>query len=419
MTAWTPELKIYQYPPNADLLSKSLGTEVTDLVDYSISISKGTDQYISAPYPTQTSVTLIFDENRIPEIYLGSYLQVTVREQLSGNFQPIAEGYVINRTSSYRAYGLTGFILEWTFTLASGISILQNTNWYNPETFTGTTEQCINRLNDFYGYLQWDQINSSIDWTEIGGTTWNSFDNERKKNLPPISTDTETTQQTLTAGQRNIWDDLVTLVYGVYGSIWETSNGFIQCTFVTNPFQPALALTQDVIGIDIAASDSVDEIRNIITVTEFDGVESTYYNDDSITLYQERSGSINTYLNSTLDAADIGQYILNSLSFPSLAVKQISVDLINNNVSNAQRFYLYAGGVSRQFEVEAPLPMGGTLEYRCIGAQMDINKNTYTVNLYLTPFASIENSQNWAQIPYNYTWTSYGVAFPTQEWQDL
>jgi hypothetical protein len=63
--------------------------------------------------------------------------------------------------------------------------------------------------------------------------------------------------------------------------------------------------------------------------------------------------------------------------------------------------------------------MGGTLDYIIIGCNYEINRNEYLVNLKLAPYSQVYNTINWDQVPYNYTWTSYGVAFPTQEWQDL
>ena len=357
MTAFTPQIKIYAYPPGADLSASFYGTEVTDLVDYNISISTGTSQYIQPPYPTQATVTLLFDENRVPDIYLGSFIQVTsyLPTPVPAEYI-IASGYVVNRTSSYRGYGVTGFILEWSLTLASGISILQNTTWYNPAAFTGTTEQCLDRITANYGYLLWSQVNSNTDWTEIGGETWAEFDAARINNLPTLVYDVELTQQHLAAGFRNVWDDLVTLTYGIYGYIFER-NLDIYCFFIDGFGGTDGTIPPNIIGTDITGQDALDRIRNIITVTEYTGTQSTYYDDDSITLYQERSGSINTYLTSTLDAADTGQIMLNSLAYPILGTEQITMDLLNPNITDAMRTELSFSTINKSFEVEAPLPM--------------------------------------------------------------
>ena len=420
MTSWTPDLKIFTLPPNADIDESNPRTEVTDLVDYSIDISVGAPDYITPPYPMQATVTLLFDENRIPEIYIGSYMEIRRFEPVISDYVVIKGGYVINRTSAYRAYGLSGFVLEWTFTLASAISILQNMTWYNPEDFTGTTTECLERIETFYAKLLWSQVNSNLDWTEIGGETWADFDTPRLNSLPALQIENESTQQHLESGFRNVWDDLVTLVYGVYGILYETSIGNLGMQFVGTGYSgPAFTLPADIISPNISANDSVDKLRNLITISEFDGTSSTYYDDDSITLYQERSGSLNTYLTSTLDAADVGQQILNSLSFPTLACEKITIDLTNPNMSDIARGYLYSGGINSRWKVQAPLPMNGEQLYLIIGANFQITKDAYLIDLTLTPFVSITNNKIWSRIGYNYTWTSYGVAFPTQEWQDL
>jgi hypothetical protein len=238
--------------------------------------------------------------------------------------------------------------------------------------------------------------------------------------LPTIADITEGTEQKLTAGYRNVWDDLVTLVYGVYGYIFETNQGDINMRYPGSSYGlPPFGIGQDSIGIDISASDSVDKIRNLITITEFDGVESTYFDDDSISLYQERSGELSTYLTNTLEAADVGQRILNALAFPVLTSNNISVNLLNPSLSNLQRDLLLNNAVGSRWNIDVPITMGGLQTYLVIGSQLQISKDSFILNMTTTPYSSIINSKLWHQIPYNYTWTSYGVAFPTQEWQEI
>jgi hypothetical protein len=420
MTAWSPDIKIFTLPPGSSHDPLIPRTEVTDLVDYSISITKGSSEYISAPYPGQTQVSLLFDENVIPDIELGTWVEISFYDSAIAKYTPIYSGYVIERTSSYRAYGLTGFVLEWNFVLASGISILQNTTWYLDADYTGTTDECLEKVYLNIGKLLWSQVNENLNWTDIGPETWEDYDANRTSGFPLLTPSFDSNEQKLTAGFRNVWDDIVTLVYGVYGIVYENNLGNLFTRFVGGVFPaPASELTQEMLGTDISAGDSFDKLRNAITVAKVDGSESTYYDDNSINLYQERSGSISTYLTQTLDAADIAQRMLNSLAFPNLLTEQISLNLLNPIFTDVLRKRLIAGPIGSAFKVLSPEPMGGTKTYLVIGAQIEANKNTYNVTLDLALLKSIDGSKIWAQIPYNYTWTSYGVAFPTQEWIDL
>ena len=177
MTAFTPNIKIYSIPPNTS--HDATRTEITDWVDYSISATRGTSEYISAPYPAQTTVTLLFPENVIPDIELGSWLEIGVYTASTGTWSTIHSGNVTGRSSSYRAYGLEGFVLEWQFSLASGISILQNTVWYNESNFTDTTEECINKVYLETGHILWNQVNSSTTWAAYPPIAWDSIDDKR------------------------------------------------------------------------------------------------------------------------------------------------------------------------------------------------------------------------------------------------
>jgi hypothetical protein len=417
MTAFTPDIRIQYYPPNTDRLDPAI--TVTDWVDYSISASRGTSEYISAPYPASTVVTLLFDENVIPDIELGSFVEIGVYTASVDTWAIIHSGYVTSRNSSYRAYGLEGFLLEWQFSLTSGISIYQNMTWYNESNFTDTTEECIQKVYLDAGRFMWNQINVNTTWENYGPLAWDNVDDLVIYSLPVISGTGDESLQRLNAGYRNVWDDLVTLVYGVNGWIWEDPNGTltVDCGLGFPPEQ--ITITQDMLNTDIQGGDGVDKIRNKVTITEFDGVETTYYDDESISLYNERSGSLSTYLTETLEAANVAQRILNGLAYPLLSTEQISLNLLNPIFTDEQRDLLLYRPLGIKMQVEAPLPMGGTQYYQTIGCQFDITKDAFILGLSLAPYSQQYNSINWDQVPYSYTWTSYGTAFPTQKWNEL
>jgi hypothetical protein len=254
-------------------------------------------------------VTLLFDQNVIPDIELGSFVEIGVYTASVDTWAIIHSGYVTSRKSAYRAYGLDGFVLEWQFSLTSGISIYQNMTWYNESNFTDTTEECIQKVYLDAGRFMWNQINVNTTWENYGPLAWDNVDDLVIYSLPVISGTGDESLQRLNAGYRNVWDDLVTLVYGVNGWIWEDPNGTltVDCGLGFPPEQ--ITITQDMLNTDIQGGDGVDKIRNKVTITEFDGVETTYYDDESISLYNERSGSLSTYLTETLEAANVAQRI--------------------------------------------------------------------------------------------------------------
>lgn len=420
MTAWTPDIRIEYLAPGVD--HTSIGTVIEGWIDYSISATRGSSDYITPPYPMSTTVTLLFDENQIPDIELGSWLTIGVYTPTTGTWSPIHSGNVTDMTSSYRAYGLSGFVLEWQLNLTSAISVLQNMTWYNEANYTAPTDDCVIKVYNELGRAQWNQINATTSWENIGGMDWLSFDDPVIYTMPSIfSYGVESTSQTLTAGYRNVWDDLTTLVYGVYGFMYEQAWGAIDILYSdpTSPIVNELTLTQEMLNTDITGGQAINEVRNVVTIIEFDAVESTYYDHESISNYTQRIGSLNSYMNTTLEAANVGQKILSGLAFPVLATKQVSVNLLNPIFSDVDREALLYYPLGRRITVEAPTPMGGTLDYITVGCQFDITKDAFILSLTLAPYSQAWNTPNWQQIPYNYTWDSYGVAFPTQRWMDL
>jgi len=420
MTDFTPAIKVYTLPPNAPHTDPLV--EITSYIDYSINISRGTSQYINPPYPGQTTVTLLFDTNIIPNVQIGTWMEIHVYKASTSAYVVMHSGYVTNRSSNYRAHGLTGYILEWQFSLTTAISILQNTDWYNNTTTTTTTSVNIQNVETATGVFLWSTVNASTQWQDYGPTTWAGVDTSRISTLPNIIIGTEISSTTLTSGFRNVWDDLTTLTYGVYGYMYESPNGDINIKFPQAEavaMTSSITLTQSMLSPDIAGGDRVDELRNTVTINEFDAIVSTYYDDNSIADYGQRSGTLDTYLNTTLDAANVANTILNGIAYPLLSTERISVNLLNPIFTNAERELLLYSPLGMLVTVEAPDPMGGTLKYLPIGCNFQISKNAFILDLQLVPYSVARNSINWNQVPYNYTWTSYGTAYPTQKWQDL
>jgi hypothetical protein len=273
----------------------------------------------------------------------------------------------------------------------------------------------------YYSYsTPWNELNRDLSWENYGPQAWDEVDLNQFNDFPSIDYGSEATLQALDVGYRNTWDDLVTLVYGVYGYIIEDPNNQLYLRYTDTPLSVSVIFTPDKLSPEIVGGDGVDTLRNTVTLSRFDGVQTTYYESDAISRYGERPGSLDTYIVLQNDLNDVGQKILNSTAYPLLSTRQISMNLLNPAFDGVGgRSALVYGPLGRRVTVEAPEAMGGTQDYLTIGCNYTINRNEYLLDLTLVPYLQVYNTQNWAQIPYNYTWTSYGVAFPTQEWQDL
>lgn len=405
-------------PPNT--IHSATKTEVTSWIDYNINVSRGTSQFIDPPYPGTCTLSLLFDTNLIPNIQIGSWVEIQVKNS-SNAWVVLHAGNVTNRTSSYRSYGVTGFILQWDFDLTSPISLLQNTSYSMDFETTSTTDGLIVAvINPQAIGFNWTQLSNNLTWAAWGPGTWAQVDSSRAYDYPDMSFATiSTINQTLAAGTRNVWEDLTKLYYGIYGYIIENSDGSLEFYETDTEITQSMTFTQDMLDPNIIGNERVDQMRNVITLTKANGTSKTYYDNDSISLFGERIGSLDTALDSTAVMNTVATKMLNALSYPLLSTEQISVNLLNPIFTNAERDLLLTTPLGQLVTVQAPAPMGNTLDYLTIGLNYNINKDQFILDLALVPYSSVLVSPNWEQIPYNYTWTSYGVAFPTREWQDL
>lgn len=418
MTDFTPEIRIMVLPPNT--IHSATKTEITGWVDYNFNIFRGTNEFINPPYPGTSNLSLLFDENVIPDIQLGSWVEVQVKNSAAA-YVVLHAGNVTNRTSQYRNYGLEGFVLEWQFDLTSPISRLQNTDYYLQDTTTGQASGIID--NVIYPLAQaftWSQINGSLTWNNYGPDTWAEVDLLAIYDFPTLYfAGDPVIDQTLTAGNRNLWDDITQLWYGMYCYIIEKPDGGLDFYDTDTALVSSMTITADMLSTNLTGNDRFDTLRNVITLIKHNDTELSYYDNESMALFGDRTGTLNTEIVNTADIAVVGAKILNAMSYPILSTEQIDLNLLNPIFTNAERDLLLTTPLGLRVTVQAPVPMGGTMDYLTIGINYTINKNAFILDFTLVPYSSVVVSSNWEQIPYNYTWTSYGVAFPTQQWQDL
>ena len=408
MTAFNPTPKLY-----VGDVQTGVFTEVTGIIDYSFSINAGSNDYINPPNPGNGSVTLLFDDATIPSIKIGQYLQI----KDTSNTWLIFQGRVTARSAEYRNWGTAGYLMAWTFEYTGVISDLQKMTWYNPSTYTGTTTQCIDLIRSLGGRSTWSQVNPSLTWANANqDASWAVWDGYTPDYY--IYGDyTNTQSQTLAAGYRNVWDDLVTLTYGVWGYIYELSGYLLAITTVAPPLN--LTINQNQLMVDLVAMDATASMRNDVTITKYDTTSIEYRDQQSIYDYGSQPGTLATFINNDSDALTTAAKVVNGLSYPIFTIDRASVNGYNPNVSGANIktwFTSYGQGLN----CTAPDPLnGGCSRFIPVGYSINASKNAWIFDFNLVPYSVAVNSINWEQVPASYTWTSYGTAYPTQKWSDL
>lgn len=406
MTDFAPQLALWK----SDVY---LGTyiPVNGWVDYDFSISHGSNDYINAPNPAVTSIAIHFDTDTIPDIYIGNWLYIFNGPTL------LFMGMVTSRTSEY-AWGQDGFILTWTYELAGISQQLQLMSWYNPSTYTSTTNDCIDLIINNMGKSTWGQVNQTTTWDNIDPTIlWALWDASSYITTAVQRVGSNVQVQTLSAGWRNVWNDLVTLTYGAWGYLIENIGDTLVC--VLTP-QATYNVGRNQIATTITGTDNLPQLRNSVTITKYDGTTSTFRDQTSVRTYGEQSGNLTTYIVSTPDAEITGTKLLNGLAYPQFGTQHVEINLYNPNVSQELFYNLWFGCTGgNTITVDAPAPMGGNQRYIPVGYQLQASKSSWILGFDLIPYSVAVNSINWKQVNPIYTWSSYGVAFPTQKWSDL
>ena len=408
MSGYSPDITVNYYRYLGDT-----ATEITNYVEYDFSVNGGSSDFINAPLPSNSSIKLFFTDETIPAIQVGYWIEI-VDNTLGVTW---AFGQVTSRSSRYAAWGTAGYIVEWSYEFVGFISLLQKMSWYNPSTYTGDTSDCLSLIFSYAGLATWSQVTPTQTWAQVDPTTvWVDYDGYNRASSYMTVDGSNFQSQTLAAGWRNVWDDLVTLVYGVWGTINETNTAVVMTLDWAKSPSP---ISQNQIMVDVEATDNLPSLRNHVTITKYDNTSVEYRDQESIRQYGELPGSLTTFINNTSDANTTGAKIINGLSWPLFGISNVRFNLYNPNLTNTDIQALSGipqGGV---LSIAAPTPMGGTQDYAAVGYSLSANKNAWIYNINLVPYSVAINSINWNQVDPSYTWTSYGTAYPTQKWSDL
>jgi len=409
MTAFTAALTLYVN-----------NVAYTNWVDHQISITRGYTDIDSTAQPSVASITLI----GVSDVSFGAEVNDIIRldDATIGMFY---KGRLTDITISTEAFGVLGNITTATLTVMGPTYDILNTTWYLDADTTATGSALIDLIMAQAGQTQWTEVNPSLTWAAVEPTiTWAAYSDVNSTLINGYTTGGTWPSMKLTAGQRDVWTDINAIIASARGYVQEQYDGAIVFYGRLTSGTAADTITGNTIDPTLAVSKSLNDIRNKIDITNLSATASIVYADDySVYVYGEMGGSQATLLTNTLDVDTLGAILLDARAYPKAMLKALTVDAVNENMTDAVRTALIRGTKTWPYYTWAttsvPIVFGGDVDRVVIGQTMNINKYHWAITLNTLDASSYYSHDNWAQISKIYTWTSYGTAFPTTKWSDL
>jgi hypothetical protein len=418
VTSWTPQIVV-----------KVNGATYSGYVDWNINISCTQNELWSTPYPSSAKLSLHFtDSTSIKAINIGD--EIAIQINYSTGTSDFYTGLVSDLTMQYTAYGASGFILTKEISLIGAISIFVNNSATINDYFVyENSSATVGRVLADLSYTTWTEMGLSTAWQDLDPTwTWNNINDKTIALIDDVDiTENEVfhfymlnQNMTMTVLE---WLNLILVQSS--SIMWEGPTGKVY--FLMGAYKP----TPKTIPVDVVNPYSLhlttrySDIKNRFTITDGNTPANKYIYSDvlSASTYGVREGAATTYLDTIVNNAEndnFGNRIIDRLAYPKPSISGFGIDLLNTNLTDAQRDNLLLTHLFTNYTLSNLDPMWGySNELMVLGYNWSISKNSFYIETTTYPTAMFYGGDTWLQISPKYTWTSYGTAFPTQKWSDL
>ena len=407
MTQWSPIWKV-----TID------GVEYTDAILANLKIQNGRTNIYEQAQAGYTNIQLIdLNQATIP-LTVNSTISIQVKDS-TNTFVPIFGGNVVDVALEVRDVGSTMFTQTYTITALGALSRLPKalTNGVLSKEFDG--DQIYDILSDLL-LETWAEVASSVTWASYEPTaTWanagniglGEIDRPGDYELAARSSDRidmySLVSALATSGLGYIYENAlgqISYASSTHRSQYLSSNGYVQLT--ANQARAAGLRTETRAG----------DVRNNLTIKygATSSAEVSASDATSILTYGTLSQIITTTLHNSADAIDQADFYLALRKDPQPIFSEITFDLTNPEVDDADRDDLIAVFMGMPVAInDLPANMGSIFQGFVEGWSFQAGYNRLSISLNVSPVAYSLQALQWDEISNTFTWS--GVS-PTLDW---
>lgn len=407
MTQWSPVWKL-----------EIDGVEYTSAVLANLSIQSGRRNIYEQAQAGYTNIELI-DVNQVTiPVAINSTISIQIKDT-SNTFVAIFGGSVVDIGLEVRDVGTTMFTQTYSITALGALARLPKalTNGVLSKDFDGNqiwtilSDLLLNTWAEVPGALTWATYDPTTTWATAENVGLGEIDRPGDYELAARSsnrTDVYSLVSALaTSGLGYIYEDAygrISYADATHRSQYLQSNGYVQIT--ANQARAAGLRIQTRAG----------DVRNNLTIQygTTSNAEVSASDATSILNYGTLSQIIKTTLHNSIDATAQANFYLALRKDPQAIFKEITYDLTNPEVDDADRDALIEVFMGMPVAInDLPGNMGSIFQGFVEGWSFQAGYNTLSISLNLSPVAYSLQALQWDEISNTFTWS--GV-LPTLDW---
>ena len=408
MTNWNPVWKI-----------ELDGVEYTTAVLANLSINSGrTNIYEQAQAGYVNLQLLDVNQATIP-VSINSTISVLIQDT-SAAYVPIFGGNVVDIGLEVLDVGSTMFTQTYSITALGALARLPKalTNGVLAKDFDGDqiytilSELLLATWAEVPGALTWVTYDPTTTWANAGNTGLGEIDQPGNYELAARTSNRTDIYSLVTAlaisGLGYIYEDAqgrISYADSTHRSQYLSANGYVQLT--ANQARAAGLRT------DTRAGD----VRNSLTIKygATSSSEESANDATSINTYGQLSQIITTTLHNSADATSQANFYLALRKDPQPNFSQITFDLTNPELDNADRDDLIGVFMGQPVSIaDLPQNMGQTFQGFVEGWSFQASYNQVSITLNVSPTAYSLQALQWDEVSNTFTWS--GVS-PTLDWE--
>ncbi len=397
------------------------GVEYTDAVLANLVIRSGRTNIYEQAQAGYVNLQLIDVNQAAIPVSINSAIGVSIKNT-SGTFVPIFGGNVVDIGLEVRDVGSTMFTQTYNLTALGALSRLPKVIYTDAiaRDFDGDQIYEVLRATVFQtwaevpGSLTWATYDPATTWAQAGNTGLGEIDrpgnydlSARAGNADPI----------------DVYSLVAALATSGLGYLYEDAQGRIgyadsthRTTYLSaNGYVDLDARHARAAGLRIETR--VGDVRNAVTIKYGTTSQNDVSDSDpaSIALYGNLGQVITTTLHDAADATSQAAFYLSLRANPQPIFSEISFDLTNPEIDNADRDKLINVFMGEAIALQnLPLNMNsGTFQGFVEGWSFRASYNQLSVTLLLSPLAYSLQAMRWNDVPVTETWASVS---PTLDW---
>ena len=408
MTQWNPVWKV-----------EIDGVEYTNAVLANLSIRSGRTNIYEQAQAGYVNLQLLDVTQSIIPVSINSTISVSIQDT-SGTFIAIFGGNVVDIGLEILDVGSTLFTQTYSITALGALARLPKalTNGVLSKAFDGTqisvilTDLLLNSWSEVAGALTWAAYDPTTTWAIAENVGLGEIDTPGDYELAARSSDRTDVYSLVsalaTSGLGYIYEDgqgRISYADSTHRSQYLQTNGYVQLT--ANQARAAGLRTETRAG----------DVRNNLTIkyNATSSAEVSASDATSISTYGTLSQIITTTLHNSADATAQANFYLGLRSSPQPNFSEITFDLTNPELDNADRDDLIGVFMGQPVAInDLPVNMGSIFQGFVEGWGFQASYNQVSVSLLVSPTAYSLQALEWQQVSGTKIWS--GVS-PTLDWQ--